>query len=43
MPSSLRAQTTATSASVPFVIQRFVPFSSQPPPRRSARVRMAWA
>ncbi len=26
----MRAQTTATSASVPFVIQRFVPFSTQP-------------
>ncbi len=34
------AQTTATSASVPFVIQRLVPFSTQPAPLRTARVRM---
>jgi hypothetical protein len=39
-PCSVRAHTTATSAIEPFVIQRFVPFRIQLPPRRSARVRM---
>ena len=39
-PSSVCAQITASCASVPFVIQRFVPFSTQPLPFRTARVRM---
>jgi hypothetical protein len=40
-PSSVVAQTTDTSASVPLVIQRLVPEIDQPPPRRTARVRIA--
>ena len=39
-PSSVRAQTTATSAIVPFVIHIFVPFRIQSPPSRRARVRI---
>src|SRR5216684_1232652 len=40
MPSSARAHTTATSARVPFVIQVFSPFSTQPSPSLRAFVRM---
>ena len=40
MPSSVRAQTTATSAIEPFVIQVFSPLSTQSAPSRTARVRM---
>ena len=40
MPSSARAQTTATSAMLPLVIQVFSPFSTQPSPSRRAVVRM---
>ena len=39
-PSSVAAQTTATSASAPFVIQCFAPSSVQSAPCRRARVRM---
>ena len=44
MPSSVRAQTSATSARLPFVIQRFVPLRTKLDPRFSARVRSpdAW-
>ena len=38
--SPVRAQTSATSASVPFVIQAFDPESTQSLPSRRARVRM---
>ena len=38
--SSLRAHTTATSAIEPLVIHIFEPSSTQPPPRRFARVRI---
>ena len=37
-PSSSRAQTTMTSAKVPFPIQRFSPSSTYSPPIRRARV-----
>ena len=37
MPSSARAQTTATSATEPFVIQVFSPERIQSPPSRFAR------
>jgi hypothetical protein len=37
-PSSVIAQTTATSASVPLVIHVFAPRSTQSPPRRTACV-----
>src|SRR5580658_3007980 len=41
MPSSVRAQTTATSATDPFVIQVFSPLRIQPDePSRTARVSM---
>ena len=40
MPSSVRAQTTATSATVPFVIHIFVPSRIQSSPSRLAAVRM---
>ena len=40
MPSSVRAQMTATSARVPFVIHIFVPSSTQSPPSRRAEVRI---
>ncbi len=40
MPSSVRAQTTATSATPPLVIQVFSPLSTQPSPSRRAVVRM---
>ena len=40
MPSSARAHTIATSASVPLVIQVFSPFRIQSPPSRRAVVRM---
>jgi hypothetical protein len=39
-PSSVRAQTTATSAIVPFVIHIFVPFRIQSEPSRRACVRI---
>ena len=39
-PSSVRAQTTATSAIVPFVIHIFVPFRTQSAPSRRAWVRI---
>ena len=39
-PSSVRAQTTATSASEPFVIHIFVPLSTQSSPSRRALVRI---
>jgi len=39
--SSVRAQTTARSAIVPFVIHIFEPFRTQSPPSRRARVRIA--
>ena len=39
-PSSVRAQTTATSAIVPFVIHIFVPFRTQSAPSRRACVRI---
>ena len=39
-PSSVRAQTTATSASEPFVIHIFVPLSTQSSPERLAVVRI---
>ena len=38
--SSTLAHTIATSAMVPFVIQRFVPLRTQPLPSRRARVSM---
>ena len=38
--SSVRAQTTATSAMVPLVIHILVPLSTQSPPSRRALVRM---
>ena len=40
MPSSVRAQTTATSATDPLVIQVFSPSIIQLPPSRRARVSM---
>ena len=40
MPSSVRAQTTATLAAVPLVIEVFSPLSTQPSPSRRARVRI---
>ena len=40
MPSAVFANTTATSEMLPFVIQRFVPFRSQPPLTFSAFVSM---
>ena len=39
-PSSVRAQTTATSAIEPLVIHIFVPFRTQSPPSRRAVVRI---
>ena len=44
MPSSVRAQTTARSDTVPLVIQRLLPFNSQRSPCRTALVIMppAW-
>ena len=39
-PSSVRAQTTATSAIEPFVIHIFVPLRTQSSPSRRARVRI---
>ncbi len=39
-PSSLRAQTVATSATVPFVIHIFEPFKIQSEPSRFAVVRI---
>ena len=41
LSSSLRAHTTATSATEPFVIHIFEPLSTQPSPERFARVRIA--
>ena len=41
IPSSVRAQTTATSATLPFVIHCLAPFSTQQSPSRRARVRIA--
>ena len=41
LPSSVRAQTTATSASEPLVIHIFEPLSTQLSPERLARVRIA--
>ncbi len=40
IPSSVCAQTTARSASVPFVIQSLLPLRTQSSPRRRALVRM---
>ncbi len=40
MPSSVRAHTTATSATEPLVIHIFVPSSTQSSPSRRARARM---
>ena len=40
MPSSARAQTTATSAMDPFVIHRLVPEITQSPPSRRAALRI---
>ena len=40
MPSSVSAQTSATCAIEPFVIQIFAPFNIQSPPSRRARVRI---
>ena len=40
MPSSVRAHTTATSATEPLVIHILVPSSTQSSPSRRARVRM---
>ena len=40
MPSSVWAQTTATSATEPLVIHILLPLSTQPPPSRLALVRM---
>ena len=41
MPSSVRAQTIATSATEPFVIHIFWPWRIQSEPSRRARVRIA--
>jgi hypothetical protein len=41
LPSSVRAHTTATSASEPLVIHIFEPFRTQPSPERFAHMRIA--